>query len=203
MFIDSNQQQLTQNEALLNNEFLSKERPDNCHKCGRCCRSATSSFTHTQLRQMAESGDKDALDFLEVFTPFESIEAARKVVPEQVEQVVNAIKDANGDLGELTFYHCQYVTEEGLCGIYERRPKFCQSAPNSGWSIMPPGCGFEGWQFLKREHQRAEIRKLKEIHFQMAQLEKAQIAIPRDLNELNEEINTLLQPWETYGAKHW
>ncbi|MCA9788831.1 MAG: YkgJ family cysteine cluster protein [Cyanobacteria bacterium HKST-UBA06] len=181
--------------------------PDLCHKCGRCCRSATTFNSYPKLLELVEQGDQEAIDFLEIFEPFDSVEQARAVVPEQVQRVIDEVshrKDMH--LDELTFYHCRYVTEEGMCGIYERRPRCCSEAPYHGWSMMPPGCGFEGWQFEQREMQKAEIRKLKEIQYQMEALSPDGIRTASGsmtLDELRGKINEALAPWKTFGSQHW
>jgi Fe-S-cluster containining protein len=183
------------------------EVPDLCHKCGRCCRSATTFFPFNKLQELVEQGDEEATAFLEIFEPFPSVEEARKAVPEQVDRVLETVRardDMNED--EVTFYHCRYVTEEGLCGIYERRPRCCKEAPYNGWSLMPPGCGFEGWQFVNREKQRADIRKLKEVQFQMEMLSPDGIHLPTrkmTLEELRESIQVSIDPWKRFGADHW
>ncbi len=183
------------------------DRPDLCHKCGRCCRSATTFNSYKRLLEMVEEGNQEAIDFLEIFEPFPSLDEARKVVPEQVERVIEIVKEREDmKLEELTFYHCRYVTEEGLCGIYERRPRCCKDAPYNGWSVMPPGCGFEGWQFEQREKQKADIRKLKEVQFQMEMLSPDGVHMPTrnmTLDDLRASINEAIAPWKNYGSEHW
>jgi Fe-S-cluster containining protein len=182
--------------------------PDLCHKCGRCCRSATTFNSHAQLLKLAENGDKDAIDFLEIFQPYESIEAARAVEPEQVAQVLRVVEARNDmKVEELTFYHCPHVTPEGLCGIYERRPRCCQTAPGNGWAVMPPGCGFEGWQFQQRELHKRLVRDLKTSQYLMEQLSEDGIHHPvrpgTTLEALSEIVDSKIQPWKRYGAQEW
>lgn len=188
-------------------EHLLPERPDLCHKCGKCCRSATTFHSYKKLQQLVAEGEEEAIHFLEIFEPFSSVEEARKVVPEQVAQVIEVVSNREDmDVNELTFYHCRYVTEEGLCGIYERRPRCCQDAPYHGWAVMPPGCGFEGWQFDQREMHKANIRKLKEVQFQMEVLSPDGIHMPTretTLEELRESVNSVIKPWLNFGAEHW
>jgi Fe-S-cluster containining protein len=182
--------------------------PDLCHKCGKCCRSATTYNSYKKLQELCEKGDKEAIDFLEIFEPYESIEAARAVVPEQVEQVLDVIsrrKDMN--LDEVTFYHCRYVTEEGLCGIYERRPRCCREAPAHGWSVMPPGCGFEGWQFEQREKQKRMIRELKTIAYTMEQLSPDGVTHPvrpdTTIADLKRTVDDKIKAWKPFGSEYW
>lgn len=184
-----------------------EERPDLCHKCGRCCRSATTHRSYKDLQKLVTEGEQEAIDFLEIFEPFPSIDDARKVVPEQVEQVLNTLSGREDfNIDDVTFYHCRYVTEEGLCGIYERRPRCCRDAPYHGWAVMPPGCGFEGWQFNQREQHKANIRKLKELQFQMEMLSPDGIHLPTrnaTLDDLRASIGEAIKPWETFGAQYW
>lgn len=183
------------------------EVPDLCHKCGRCCRSATTYNSYQKLQELVAAGDQEATNFLSIFEPYPSIEAAREVVPEQVEQVLRVLAERKDiPLDEVTFYHCRYVTEEGLCGIYERRPRVCKEAPYNGWSVMPPGCGFEGWQFAQRESHKAEIRKLKEMQYRMEQLSPDGVHLPTrnmTLDDLREVVNQSIAPWKSYGSEYW
>ena len=183
-----------------------KNKPDLCHKCAKCCLSATTGLSHKELLQKVDEGNESAVDFLRVFKPFESLEAASKVVPEQVKQVVAELKSRGKTEDEITFYYCEHVTDEGLCGIYENRPACCKMAPGNAWMMMPPGCGFEGWQFLNREKQRAEIRKLKELQYQMKVLSTDGQNVPlghTSLAELDERVTKSTEAWAQYGAQDW
>ena len=182
--------------------------PDLCHKCGRCCRSATTFHSHKRLMALAEGGEKEAIDFLEIFEPYPSIEAAREVVPDQVEQVLRVVESRSDmDVADVTFYHCRYVTAEGLCGIYERRPRCCREAPGNGWSVMPPGCGFEGWQFEQREQHKRMIRDLKTSAYVMEQMSPDGVRHPirpeTTIEDLRAMVAEKIRPWKTYGADYW
>jgi Fe-S-cluster containining protein len=182
--------------------------PDLCHKCGKCCRSATTYHSHKKLLEMVEAGNQEAIDFLSVFKPYDSIEDARQVEPEQVENVLRVVSGRDDmSLDELTFYHCEYVTPEGLCGIYERRPRCCQEAPGHGWSAMPPGCGFEGWQFEQREKQKRMIRDLKTSLYVMEQMSPDGIHHPlrpeTSLDDMRLAVADRIKPWKTFGADFW
>lgn len=58
---------------------------------------------------------------------------------------------------------CRHLGSDNLCDIYENRPEICRNIPYSPWNEIPQGCGFEGWLFQKREEEKQEIRKQKEI----------------------------------------
>jgi Fe-S-cluster containining protein len=189
-------------------EHVHKHLPDLCHKCGRCCRSATTYAPHQKLLAMAEEGHKEAQDFLNIFEPYESVEAARAVVPEQVNEVMRiaaARDDMNAD--EVTFYHCRFVTDEGLCGIYDKRPRCCREAPVHGWSAMPPGCGFEGWQFAEREKQKRMIRDLKGSAYLIEQLSPDGVMHPTrpdtTLDAMTGMVEEKIKPWKQFGAEFW
>lgn len=185
-----------------------EEQPDLCHKCGKCCRSATTYHSHKKLLQMTEEGVKDAIDFLSVFKPYRSIEDARLVEPEQVAQVLKVVEERDDmDVEDVTFYYCEHVSPEGLCTIYERRPRCCREAPGHGWSAMPPGCGFEGWQFEQREKQKRMIRDLKTSAYIMEQMSPDGVHHPvrpdTTLADLNQMVLEKIKPWKAFGAHHW
>ena len=194
-----------QNELL--NEAL-EPLPDLCHKCGKCCRSATTFHSYKVLQEKVAAGDQEAIDFLSIFKPFESSEDARLVEPEQVEQVLSVVAQRDDmNVEDVTFYYCEYVSPEGLCTIYERRPRCCQSAPANGWSAMPPGCGFEGWQFEQREKQKRMIRDLKTSAYMMEQLSPDGIHHPArpetTLADLRALVQDKIRPWKPFGAHYW
>ncbi|MBK8191195.1 MAG: YkgJ family cysteine cluster protein [Vampirovibrionales bacterium] len=182
--------------------------PDFCHKCGRCCRSATTYAPYEELQEMAARGEAEAIEFLSIFQPYETLEDARAAVPDQVDQVLREAEH-NPDLQgkKLTFYHCRYVTPEGLCGIYETRPRCCREAPAHGWSVMPPGCGFEGWQFLQREKQKRAIRDLKTSAYVIEQMSPDGKTHPlrpeTTLDELRAMVQKSIRPWKRFGADYW
>jgi Fe-S-cluster containining protein len=163
---------------------------------------------HKKLLSMVEKGEKSAIDFLSVFKPYESIDAAMAVEPEQVRQVLEVVRNRNDmEESELTFYYCDHVSPEGMCTIYERRPQCCRAAPGNGWSAMPPGCGFEGWQFEQREKQRRMVRDLKSSLYTMEQMSPDGVHHPlrpeTPIQELVDMVNEKIQPWNPYGAKNW
>lgn len=182
--------------------------PDFCHKCGKCCKSATTYNSYEKLKELVDQGDPEATDFLSIFKPYPSVEAARAVVPEQVDQVIEIVNSRDDmNIEDLTFYYCEHVTEEGMCGIYDRRPRVCREAPSHGWSAMPPGCGFEGWQFDQREGQKRMIRDLKTNAYILEQMSPDGIHHPirpeTTLEEMRSMIADKIKPWKTFGSEHW
>ncbi len=177
-----------------------------CKMCGKCCRSIISAYSREELKQMAENGSEEAKVFTEIFKAYDSIEEAKKVVPEQVEQVINELsQQENFDINKITFYYCPYITEDNKCGIYENRPDCCKRAPTGGWSCMPPGCGFEGWQFEEREKIKQKVRKYKEYLIASEAISEDGSIPGQDysIEELRQIIEKKISPWEKYGSKFW
>ena len=143
--------------------YLAKRPQHLCHMCGKCCRVVTTSTPYAQLKSMAESGDKGATDFLSLFEPYPSIEAARNVDADVVDNIINRLKnDGKFDENNITFYGCRFLQDNNLCSRYETRLDLCKHCPSTPWSIVPPNCGFEGWLFWQREEIKQKIRKSKE-----------------------------------------
>lgn len=84
--------------------------------------------------------------------------------------------DGNYNEEEITFYGCKYLQPDNLCSRYDTRLTLCKHCPSSPWSIVPPGCGFEGWLFWQREELKQKIRRSKEelIELQLLKKEKLQ-----------------------------
>ena len=163
--------------------YLSK-RPEMCVRCGLCCRVATTTTPYKKLLEMKEAGDEGAIDFLSVFEPYESIEAARQVSAPTVDNIINCLKeDGNYKEEDMTFYKCKYLDDNNLCTRYDTRLALCKHFPASPWAIVPPGCGYEGWLFMKREEEELlELQLLKnkavspDIQLKIASVEKKMLA---------------------------
>ncbi len=70
---------------------------------------------------------------------------------------------------------------------------------------MPPGCGFEGWQFEEREKTKQYVRKLKEYLITAEATAENGIVQGKDITieELREIINKKIAQWEKYGSDLW
>lgn len=76
--------------------------------------------------------------------------------------------------------------------------------PESCWDELPPGCGFEGWAFQKREEIKQKVRKQKE---ELLSLE----LLLKDSDEKQskiilgyiEEIEKNIKIYTKYGSKNW
>ncbi len=177
-----------------------------CNMCGKCCKSITTNYTYDELKKFAEKGSGEAKVFIEVFRPYANIEEARKAEPEQVEQILEELKQNKGfDINKVKFYYCPHLQRTNKCGIYENRPECCKRAPTGPWACMPPGCGFEGWQFEEREKIKKKVRKLKEYLITAEAIsENGQVpGSDMSIDELRKVINEKIKPWEKYGSAYW
>lgn len=186
--------------------FLSKRPQHLCHMCGKCCRVVTTSIPYSELCEMAKKGDKGALDFLSLFVPYESVEAARKVDASIVDNIIMRLSD-DGNYNEenITFYGCKYLQSDNLCSRYETRLTLCKYCPSSPWSIVPPGCGFEGWLFWQREELKQKIRKSKEELIEL-QLLKKKTTNPENLKKIlsvEQKILKNIDAYKKYGSQDW
>jgi Fe-S-cluster containining protein len=179
-------------------------RPDLCHKCGRCCTTAITGDSYEEIKAKADAGNDGAKGFLRVFEPFESVEAARLVDAEHVDRVLEELsKSRNLSESEVTFFHCRYVSDHGLCTIYEDRPECCTRAPNNGWSLMPTGCGYEGWQFLQREKQKESVRRLKQMQTFLEIVARKGATFPELQATVDRVLNSVKEAsveWEQYSS---
>ncbi len=177
-----------------------------CKMCGKCCKSITTEYTYEELKKMAKNGSEAAKVFIDIFKPYSSIEQARKIVSEQVDQVLEELAQLKDfDINKITFYYCPHYDEENKCRIYENRPECCRRAPNNPWSCMPPGCGFEGWQFEQRERIKKEVRKLKEYLVAAEAVAEDGIVPGKNITieELKKIIEKKISPLEKYGSRLW
>ncbi|MDR1167340.1 MAG: YkgJ family cysteine cluster protein [Heliobacteriaceae bacterium] len=186
--------------------YLSKRPQSLCSMCGRCCRVSTTSVPYARLLEMCEAGEETAMDFLGIFEPYSSTDAAREVDAELVDNVINQLKACNNyDESNMTFYRCKYIRDDNLCGNYENRPLLCHYFPGSAWAVVPPGCGFEGWLLWKREEDKQKIRHSKE------QLLELQVLKCRNLTpefqdkaaEVEKKIQKTIDMYKKYGSEFW
>lgn len=177
-----------------------------CKMCGGCCRVVTTATPYEDLKKLAEEGEAYAIDFLELFEPFESIEAAKAVNKGIVDNILNEFKN-NEELKDknITFYTCRYLLENNLCRIYENRKELCKRCPSSPWVVTPPGCGYEGWLFQQREEIKQKVRKQKE-NLLYAQTLFKEAQTPEEeakINQVIENIKNAIKQFEKYGSADW
>lgn len=186
--------------------YLEKRPQSLCHMCGRCCRVVTTSRTHEELCSMAEAGEQGAVDFLKIFEPYASVDEAKKVDSELVDNVIQrSCIEGNLDPASLTFYKCKYLLADNKCSIYEERPALCRHCPSTPWAVVPPGCGFEAWLFLKREEAKQKVRKSKEDLLELKLL-RTKMKNPEDLRKIDTVINKIygiIESYKKYGSENW
>ena len=188
-------------------DIFIKSRPQRlCLMCGKCCKVVTTALTYEQLKKLAHSGDEGAIDFLEIFEPYKSIEEAKKIDEKTVNNILDLIKiyDAT-DKETLTFYKCRYILENNLCGIYNQRKELCKIFPSSPWAIVPVGCGFEGFLFQQKEEIKQAIRKEKENLLTLDLLfEKAVNEEQKEqIKKIKEKIEQTIKSYAQYGSRNW
>ncbi len=188
-------------------DIFIKSRPQSlCLMCGKCCKVSTTTIPYEQLKTLAESGDKGAIDFLDIFEPYKTIDAAKKVDEKTVNSILDLIKTYDAtDETTLTFYKCKHLLDNNLCGIYNERKDLCNRFPSSIWAIIPAGCGFEGFLFQKREELKQSIRKQKEnlltldLLFEESENEEQK----EKIEQLKEKIEKTIESYAKYGSKNW
>lgn len=188
-------------------EYYLAKRPQHlCHMCGKCCRVVTTSLSYAELKQMEQDGDKGAVDFLSLFVPYDSIESARNVDAGVVDNIINRLKsDGSFDEKEITFYGCKYLQDNNLCSRYETRLDLCKHCPSTPWSIVPPGCGFEGWLFWQREEIKQKIRKSKEelLELKLLRMRTKDENTLQKINIVEHKIQRGIDFYKKYGSENW
>lgn len=186
--------------------YLAKRPQHLCHMCGKCCRVVTTSLSYAELKQMEQDGDKGAVDFLSLFVPYDSIESARNVDAGVVDNIINRLKsDGSFDEKEITFYGCKYLQDNNLCSRYETRLDLCKHCPSTPWSIVPPGCGFEGWLFWQREEVKQKIRKSKEelLELKLLRMRTKDENTLQKINIVEHKIQRGIDFYKKYGSENW
>lgn len=186
--------------------YLAKRPQHLCHMCGKCCRVVTTSLSYAELKQMEQDGNKGAVDFLSLFVPYDSIESARNVDAGVVDNIINRLKsDGSFDEKEITFYGCKYLQDNNLCSRYETRLDLCKHCPSTPWSIVPPGCGFEGWLFWQREEIKQKIRKSKEelLELKLLRMRTKDENTLQKINIVEHKIQRGIDFYKKYGSENW
>jgi len=155
-----------------------------CNTCGKCCKMVNfkGGLSYEEVKNLSQSLEEDetqvegARDFLSIFQPYESIEAAREYSNEFVEKVLARFPDKK----EIGFFHCRYVGKNNLCLIHEDRPLLCRMYPiPHERTEYHAGCGFE-------EQGRKNWQEIKAI---LADLEKQREQLKKDLNQKKNSLD--------------
>lgn len=184
------------------------EKPQHlCNQCGRCCSVIASNLTRDDIEKCAKEYPEAARLFTDILVEYPSIKAAREKDAETVDNILKRYSDDHeGKTDDLKFYYCPQLDKNNLCKIYETRPLTCRYAPKNAWSLFPPGCGFEGWQFREREKEKAFVRQLKEILYELSFTKDDNAKVTSagmTKKEVVELINKKIEPFLTYGASNW
>ncbi len=126
------------------NQILLERDKYKCMGCGSCCRFAVSEFSQEELQFKAQQGDKIAIEFVNTFVPYNSIDEARKVFPEYIE-----LLEKEG-CSDFYIYHCPKVTDDNRCPDYENRPKICRDFPDNPVAFLPLKCSFAEWKLKSK-----------------------------------------------------
>lgn len=186
--------------------YLAKRPQSLCKMCGKCCRVVTTSIPYRKLKLMAHDGDKGAVDFLSLFVPYKSIEEARLVDASVVDNIVDRLlEDGNYNEKDVTFYYCKYLQDDNLCSNYENRPALCRHCPSTPWAIVPPGCGFNGWLFWKREEDKQKVRKAKEelLELQLLRKRTTNEETLKKISTVEQKIQRNIDMYKKYGSQNW
>lgn len=176
-----------------------------CLMCGKCCKIATTPKSYEELLELTKKGNRFAKDFLKIFEPYDSIQSAREVSPETVDNIIDKFDTAINTSKKLTLYKCKFISDNNLCTIYKKKPRLCDRFPSSPWAVVPPGCGFEGWLFQKREEIKQRIRYQKECLVEFEALIKT-VDNPETIKKLKiamKKIKKTIKLFADYGAENW
>ena len=185
--------------------YLNKRPQDLCLMCGKCCRVVTTAIPYDELLKLAKEGDIYAKEFLEIFLPYPSIDEARKAGDDIVENILSHLRNDEKSVENLTFYYCKYLQKDNKCGRYEDRMTLCKHFPSSPWAIIPPGCGFAGWLFLKREEAKQRVRKAKEelLDLQVLKTKLLKKDALEKLDLVEKKLSKTIELYKKYGSYDW
>ncbi len=132
--------------------LLGVPKPNSCNLKAACCSVAVPSVPVWELFSKAARGDETSRDFLSVFIPHATHQAAKTFYPEdpshidRVLHMVNVQKTkAALQAHQVVFYHCRNLGADRRCQIYEDRPSFCRDYPASPMALLVKGCGYQSW----------------------------------------------------------
>ena len=185
--------------------YLNKRPQSLCLMCGKCCRVVTTATPHEELIALADKGDEYAKEFLTIFEPYPSINAAREIDTATVDNILMHMTNDQKQTDNITFYHCKYLQDNNMCGRYENRMTLCKHFPSSPWAIVPPGCGFSGWLFLKREEDKERVRKAKEelLDLQVLRTKVTNKETLKKLEAVEKKLHKTIELYKKYGSKDW
>lgn len=184
--------------------YSAKNRPQRlCKMCGKCCTLAVARYSFDELKKFANCPESEAADFLSAFVAYDNLEEPRKISQQYVDLVIEKLQEQGKfKKDDPIFYRCKYIDENNCCSIYENRFGWCKRMPNHAWTLIPCGCGFEGWQFLLREQIKHNIRKLKEYLYEIETLYGDGIIPSKGITveQMRQKIMEKIKPFERFGS---
>lgn len=120
--------------------IMDKKNNYSCNMCAACCKLATSAYSYEQLKQRAMKGDKFSKDFVSVFIPYESENAAKQANPEYFELLNKLVEE-----DKIYYYYCPKL-QNNLCSDYENRPQICKDFPHNPLKLLPSECSYNEWK---------------------------------------------------------
>lgn len=158
-------------------ELLGTKWPKNaCDRSGECCRGAAQLAPWNNTLTMAARGDATARDFLNQYIPYPNRETAQQNAPYAVEASLKVAETKGYIADEIIFYHCRFLKGQSECQIYEDRPTFCRTFPESPFGAIPSCCGYYA------EAQRC-LTQIETLRQELADLKKQQAMIELKSNE--------------------
>jgi len=146
--------------------LLERQWPQNaCDRSGECCRGAAQYLPWKNLLPLAAQGDITARAFLNQYIPYPDSKTAMTHAPHGVEASLSVARAKGYAEDDLVYYHCRFLKGKSECQIYEDRPKFCRTYPESPFGAIPSCCGYfsESQSCLSQiETMRAELTTLKQ-----------------------------------------
>ena len=198
---------MTDKNSPKSNDTDARNIADLCSRCGQCCMAIATDFTYEELVEMSKSNKQEAKVFTDFFKKYPTIADARKVAPEHVAIVLQHKKlpeDSAGD--EAAFYYCEKIDSDKKCTAYEERPTCCAMAPKDGWSLMPPKCGYAGWQYQEKERLKGLIRSMREKIYEIETLEGEDAFVTElnmSLKDMKKKVYEKTLPFVKYGSAGW
>ena len=97
------------------------------------------------------------------------------------------------------------MQDNNLCSRYENRLDLCRHCPSSPWSIVPPGCGFEGWLFWQREEIKQKIRRSKEelLELKLLRMRTKDEETLKRISSVEHKITKNIEAYKKYGSENW
>jgi len=141
-----------------------------CKKCGKCC-------------------EKIAVDFNTNIMYRDGIEP----LTEKFKQLLTPVFSREN----ITFCTCRFY-KNNLCSNPEK-PAECLKFPSSPFAYLPEDCGYEGEIFIKNEHIKQKIRKLKEEIIEY----ETRLNHEPELKRIIDHHKNFIYKYKTYGAADW